>query len=62
MLLDFAIVPAYVRCCTGWSSKSLKVLSARVSRLGTVIGVVGLITPSSISAEAVMILPVLPGS
>ncbi len=62
MLLDLAIVPAYVRCCTGWSSKSLNVLSARVSRLGTVIGVVGRITPSSIRAEAVMTLPVLPGS
>ncbi len=26
MLLDFAIVPAYVRCWVSWSSKSLKVL------------------------------------
>ena len=39
MLLDFAIVPAYVRCSTPCSSKSLKHLSARHSRLGTTIGV-----------------------
>ena len=51
-----------MRCSTPCSSKSLKDLPARQSRLGTVIGVVGVITPSWISAEAVMILPVLPGS
>ena len=45
MLLDLAIVPAYVRCWVLWFSKSLNVLPARLSRLGTVIGVRGVTTP-----------------
>ena len=62
MLLDWARTPANVRCSVGWSCESWKTVPARVSVLGTVTGVSGVATPSCRAADAVMTLPVEPGS
>ena len=61
-LLDLASTPAKVSRSGGWLWESLNVLPARRIVSLTVKGVIGVTTPSSRAAAAVITLPVEPGS